>query len=430
MARVRPRRPRRRVSDSCRGVAACRAPLILAADAAVPCGAAAHPIAIGFRAADSWSFHDAYARLRRPVQPASTAARAGVHARRRLRARARHRRQHRHLQHRQHGVAASAAVRGTGSPGSDLSRAAAGDVPRHAALLCLGGQLLRLETRRAPVRADGPVSLPPADANRRWPCRGRRRRCGWRGILRDAADEAAAGACVHRRRGCACARPCCRPQQRILEEPLRRLTGCDRPHAHARRRDIYRDWRHAGGVFDRVVEDHAPRHLGANRLQGCRTGRPRQSQRRGRRETEARRGSGGGRSGNARHFGTARAGVPEGERGLGRDGRSAAGTDRRRHPDVARHAARGGGARPAHCMRERRQSAVRSGAQPRQGARDSRGARRRTRARVPATHCRGDRARDGRRRCRFADCARRLAAGATLLADQVPARTRSPWMPA
>jgi hypothetical protein len=40
------------------------------------------------------------------------------------------------------------------------------------------------------------------------------------------------------------------------------------------------------------VEHHAPRHLGADRLQRFRTGRARQSQRLGRRETEARRRSG------------------------------------------------------------------------------------------------------------------------------------------
>ena len=74
--------------------------------------------------------------------------RAVVHARRRRRPGARHRRQHRDLQHRQRRAAAAAAVRGAGSAGAAVPRAAAGDVPGHDDVRGVAGQLLRLAARR------------------------------------------------------------------------------------------------------------------------------------------------------------------------------------------------------------------------------------------------------------------------------------------
>ena len=100
--------------------------------------------------------------------------------------------------------------------------------------------------------------------------------------------------------------------------------------------------------------------------------RSRKPQRPGGRATEARRGRGAGESRDGRHLDAARAGVPAGQRGLGRDRHPAAGADRRRRPDVARDAAGRRRAGPADRVRERRQPALRARARPPQGDRDPR----------------------------------------------------------
>src|SRR6185369_10605779 len=76
-----------------------------------------------------------------------------------------------------------------------VSRAAAGRLPRHDALLGVRRELLRLEAGRAAVRVDGPVPRPQLYAQREWHRRSPDRRRRRSGILPRLAR--AAGARTH-----------------------------------------------------------------------------------------------------------------------------------------------------------------------------------------------------------------------------------------
>ena len=259
------------------------------------------------------------------------------------RARARHRRQHRHLQHRQRRAAAAAAVRRAGPAGAALPRAAAGDVPGHAPLLGLAGQLLRLAARRRSsfdgmalyrFRQFTLTGSGNAEARRR-----RRRR---RGLLR--------GRRARSRRSAACSCPeedsPGRGHVVVLSDGFWRShfgarSRRRRPHADARRRGLHHRRRHAGALFDDGVGRHG------TATSGCRwhTRTTERAVRDNHNDAVVARLKPGvtpraGAGGDGRDLAAARARVSAGEHRLGRDGRAAAGIDRRRHPHVAGHAAR------------------------------------------------------------------------------------------
>ena len=283
------------------------------------------------------------------------------------------------------------------SAGAAVPRAAAVHVPRHPALRAVAGQLLRLAAGGDGLRGHGVVPRPlvHADRQRRAAIDQRRHRRRW--LLRRPARPAGAGAGVPPRRG-RTRRPRRRDQRRLLAHPDGRGER-GRPQPDARRRGLHHRRRHAGHGLAGLVAPDGPRPVGAARADRREPRRPREPQPGGGGAPEAghpcRRGPVAARGDRE----AAGAGVPRGQRWLGRDADVPAGRHRRRHRLDAGDAARGRRPRAADCLRQRRQPAVHTRARPPQGGGDSRRARRRAppRAAAAARRIAGPRP---RRRCR------------------------------